>query len=88
MLFLGKSITIQRPDFWRLAFSNSITYRQCVYEKLEKQSPFVRHRFSTSEVLGLLWHEILVNVERHLLPQLTLSRNLRSCEPILLSIAH
>src|SRR5215467_13429296 len=47
----------------------------------------VRHSFSTSEVLGLLWHVIVVNVERHMLPQLSLSRNLRSCERILLSIA-
>ena len=57
-----------------------------VYGKLEKQSlqPFwdrpqrllVRHSFSNSEVLGLLFHVIVVNVEHHVLPQLSLSRNL------------
>jgi hypothetical protein len=49
-----------------------------VCEKLEKQSlqPFwdhpkrllVRHSFSNSEVLGLLPHVIVVNVEHHMLP--------------------
>ena len=56
-----------------------------MYEKLEKQSlePFgdrpgrllVRHSFSNSEVLGLLSHVIVVKVEEHMLPQLSLSRN-------------
>jgi hypothetical protein len=50
-----------------------------MYEKLEKQSlqPFwdrprillVRYSFSNSEVLGLLCHVIVVNVEHHMLPQ-------------------
>jgi len=50
-----------------------------VYEKLEKQSfqpfwdrptiLFVRHSFSNSEVLGLLSHVIVVNVEHRMLPQ-------------------
>jgi len=70
---------IGRPDFWLLTFPNFVTSRQCVCEKLEKQSlkPFwdrprrllVRHSFSNSEVLGLLSHVIVVNVEHHMLPQ-------------------
>jgi hypothetical protein len=69
-----------------------------VCEKLEKQSflPFwdrpkillVRHSLSNSEALRLLSHGMAVNLEHHLLPQFRLSRNLWSCEPILLSIAH
>ena len=65
--------------------SNFITSRR-MYEKLEKQSlqPFwdrprillVRHSFSNSEVLGLLCHVIVVNVEHHMLPQFSLSRSL------------
>jgi len=44
----------------------------------------IRHSSSNSEMLGLLCHVIVVNVEHHMLPQLSLSRNLWSCEPILL----
>jgi hypothetical protein len=44
----------------------------------------VRDSYSNSEVLGLLCHVILVNVEYHMLPQLSLSRDLWSCELILL----
>src|SRR5260370_37504360 len=38
-------------------------------------------------MFGLLCHVIVVNVEQHMLPQLLLSRNLWSCQPILLSTA-
>ena len=75
-------------------FSNFITSRQFVYEKLEKRSLWsfvgrprrllIRHSSSNSEMLGLLCHVIVVNVEHHMLPQLSLGRNLWSCEPILL----
>ena len=51
------------------AFSNFVTSRQCVYEKLEKQSLclfwgrprrlLVRHSSSYSEMLGLLCHVIV-----------------------------
>jgi hypothetical protein len=54
-----------------------------VYEKLEKESLslfwdrprklLVRHSFSNSEMLGLLCHVIVVNVEHHMLPQLSLA---------------
>ena len=67
-------------------FSNFVTSRQCVYEKLEKQSlqPFwdrprmllVRHSFSNSEMLGLLSHVIVRERGTPLLPQFSLSRNL------------
>jgi hypothetical protein len=67
-------------------FSNCVTSRQCMYEKLEKQSPcpfwdrprrlLVRHSFSSSEVLPLLCHVIVVKVEPHMLPELSLSGNL------------
>ena len=76
------------------AFSNFITSRQFVYEKLEKQSLWsfwgrprkllIRTSSSNSEILSLLCHVIVVNVEHHMLPQLLLSRDLWSCEPILL----
>lgn len=35
----------------------------------------VRHSFSNSERLGLLCHVIVLNVEHHMLAQLSLSRN-------------
>ncbi len=67
-------------------FSNFVTSRQFVYEKLEKQSLWsfvgrprrllVRHSFSNSEVLDLLCHVIVVNMERDMLPQFSPSRNL------------
>jgi putative flippase GtrA len=73
-------------------FLNFVTSRQFVYEKLEKQSLWsfvgrprkllIRHSSSSSELLGLLCHVIVVNVEHQLLPQLSLSRNLWSCEPM------
>ena len=54
-------------------FSNFVTFRQYVYEKLEKRSLWsfwdrlkkllVRHAFSDSEMSGLLCHGIVVNVE-------------------------
>ena len=75
-------------------FSNFVTSRQFVYEKLDKQSLWsfvgrprkllIRTSSSNSEILGLLCHVIVVNVEHRLLPQLLLSRDLWSCEPILL----
>jgi len=74
-------------------FSNFVTSRQFVYEKLEKQSVWslvgrpssllIRHSSSNSEMLGLLCHVIVVNVEHHMLAQLSLSRDLWSCEPTL-----
>lgn len=58
-------------------FSNSVTSRQFVYEKLEKQSFWsfvgrprkllIRNSSSNSEILGLLCHVIAVNVELDLL---------------------
>jgi hypothetical protein len=78
----------------RSVFSNFVTSRQFVYEKLEKQSLWsflgrprkllIRNSSSNSEILGLLCHVIVVNVEHHMLPQLSLSSDLWSCEPILL----
>ena len=75
-------------------FSNSITSRHYLCEKLEKRSlwPFwarprrllIRHSSSNSETLGLLCHVIGGNVEYQMLLRLSLSRNLWSCEPILL----
>ena len=66
-------------------FSNFITSRQFVYEKLENQSLWsfvgrprkllIRHSSSNSEILGLLSHVIVLNVEHHLLPQLSLTAN-------------
>ena len=60
-------------------FSNFIVSRQFVYEKLEKQSLWsfvgrprkllIRNSSSNSELLGLLCHVIVVNVEHHMLPQ-------------------
>jgi hypothetical protein len=57
-----------------------------MYEKLEKEAlePFwdrpmrllVRRSFSNFEVLGLLSHVIVVNVEHHMLALLSLSRSL------------
>src|SRR4029077_8136688 len=92
-----KSIEIICPTLGRSVFSNSVTSRQFLYEKLEKQPLWsivgrpwrllIRHSSSNSEVFGLLCHVIIVNVERYMLPQLSLSRNLWSCEPILLSTA-
>jgi hypothetical protein len=71
---------------------------QFVYEKLENQSLWsfvgrprkllIRNSSSNSQISGLLCHVIVVNLEHHLLLQLSLSRNLSSCGPILLSIAH
>jgi hypothetical protein len=59
------------------AFSNFVTSRQCLYEKLEKEflQPFcdrpekllVRHSVPRSEMLGLLCHGIGMKVEDHML---------------------
>jgi hypothetical protein len=67
-------------------FSNFIVSRQFVYENLEKQSLWsfvgrprkllIRNSSSNSELLGLLCHVIVVNVEHRLLTQLLLSRDL------------
>jgi hypothetical protein len=67
-------------------FSNFIVSLQFVYEKLEKQSLWsfvgrprkllIRNSSSNSELLGLLCHVIVVNVEHRLLTQLSLSRDL------------
>ena len=69
-----------------------------MYEKLEKQSlePFWdrprrllgRHSDSKSEMFPLLCHVIVVNVEHHMLPQLSLSSNCEVVGSILLAIAH
>jgi hypothetical protein len=84
-------------DSWPLGVLEFRNSRHFVYEKLEKQPLWsivgrprrllIRHSSSNSEVFGLLCHVIIVNVERHMLPQLSLSRHLWSCEPILLSTA-
>jgi hypothetical protein len=37
-------------------------------------------------MLGQLCHVIVVNVEHHMLPHLSLSKDLWGCEPILLSM--
>jgi hypothetical protein len=65
-------------------FSNFVASRQFVYEKLEKHSlwSFWRrlnrllfcHSASRFEILGLLCHVIVLNVEHRMLPQLSLSR--------------
>ena len=75
-------------------FSNFVASPQFVYEKLEKQSLpslvgrpgklLVRTSSSNSGISRRLRRVIGVNVERRLLPQLLLSRDLWSCEPILL----
>jgi hypothetical protein len=64
--------------------SNFVTSRQCVYEKLEKQSLtlfwgrlkrlLVCHSASRTEGLDLLCHVIVLSVEHLMLPQLSLSR--------------
>jgi len=75
-------------------FPNFIISRQFVYEKLEKQPVWsfvgrpskllIRHPSPDSAMLRLLCHVIVMNVEHDMLPQLSLSRDLWSCEPILL----
>jgi hypothetical protein len=70
---------------------------QFVYGKLEKQPLWsfvgrpwkllIRNPSSNGEMLGLLCHVIVVNVEHPMLPQLLLSRNLWSCERMQLSTA-
>ena len=81
-----KSIEMIRLALGCPVFSNFVTSCQFVYEKLEKRPVslsgcrlerlLVCHSASGSETLGLLCHVILLNVERPLLPQLSLSRNL------------
>jgi hypothetical protein len=66
--------------------SNLVTSGHSLCEKLENLSLypfwdrprilFVRHSFSNSEVLCLLSHVMVVNVEDRMLPQFWLSRNL------------
>lgn len=78
-------------------FSNFVTSGQFVYGKLEKPPVWplvgrpkrllVRHSSAHSEMLGLLCHVIVANVELRMLRQESLSRNLLSCERILLSTA-
>jgi hypothetical protein len=63
--------------FGLLMLSNFVTSRPCVCEKLEKLWPrpfwdrpgrlLVHHSFSNSEILGLLGHGIVVNVEHQML---------------------
>jgi len=75
-----------QSDFCLLTFLNFVKLSPNVYEKLEKQSlePFwdrlrrllVRHSSSISEVLDLLYHVIVVNVEHRMLLQFSFSRNL------------
>jgi hypothetical protein len=81
-------------DFWLLGVLEFHISRQFAYEKLEKQSLWsfvgrprkllIRNWSSNSEILGVLCHVIATNVEHNMLPQLSLSRDLWSCEPILL----
>jgi hypothetical protein len=62
---------------WLLAFSNFVTSRQRVYEKLEKKpvrsfrdrpkTLLVRHFVAQSEMSSLLCRVIVVNVEHHML---------------------
>jgi hypothetical protein len=77
------------PYHWRAHVPEfrKLCAREC--EKLEKRSlsPFsdrprsllFRHSFSNSEVLGLLSHVIVVNVEHDMLPPFSLSGNAWSC---------
>ncbi len=77
----------------RRALSNYVASRQCGYGKLEKQPVWllwdhprrllIRHCTSKSGMFHLLCHVIVVNVEHHMLPQLSLSRSWGR-EPILL----
>lgn len=83
MLTIAKVNGNHLPLFCCPAFSNFVTSRQCVYEKLEKEPPWwfwprpgrllTRHSFSTSEMSGLLCHVIVVNVEQQMLLQWSLS---------------
>jgi hypothetical protein len=86
MLIISKSIGLIGTDFWLAVFSNCVTDRQCVYEKLEKKLVrsfrdrptrlLVRHFAAHSQMASLLCHVIVVTVEHHMLLQLSLSRNL------------
>jgi len=91
-------LKINRNDLSDSLLARVLEFRnlsQFVYEKLENQSLWsfavrprkllIRHSSSNSDLLGLLCHVIVANVEHHLLLQLSLSRNLSSCEPVLLS---
>jgi hypothetical protein len=59
----------------RPAFSIFVTSCRCLYGKLEKQPResfwarprrlLIRHSCSNSEMLGLLYHVIVMNVEHH-----------------------
>ena len=90
MLRGRKSIELARPELLLPGVSNFVTFRQCVYEKLEKQQIrlfwdrprklLVRHSVPKSEMFCLLRHVIAVNVEHHLLPQLSVSRDLSGRE--------
>ena len=61
----------------RSTFSNFVTSRRCVYEKLEKKpvrsfrdrprTLLVRHSAAQSEMSGLLCHVIVLQVESHML---------------------
>lgn len=67
-----------------LALSNFVSARRCVYEKLEKRSLWsivgrprrllIGHPSPNSQMLGLLCHVIVVNVEHHLLSQFSLNQ--------------
>jgi hypothetical protein len=76
MLIIAKSIaliTLTLADV-----SNFITFRQCVYEKLEKKldlsfrgrprTLLARHASVQSEISGPLCHVIVLQVEHHMLP--------------------
>jgi hypothetical protein len=93
-------LKINRNDLFDSLLVRVLEFRnlsQFVYEKLENQSLWsfvgrprkllIRHSSSNSDLLGLLCHVIVANVEHRLLPQLSLSWDLSSCEPILLSTA-
>ena len=48
----------------------------------------VQHSGSNTEMVALLDHVIIVNMEHHVLPPLPLGSNLWGCTPIQLSTAH
>ena len=94
----GKSIQFSGLAFGLLTFSNFVTSRRCEYEKPEKHSlqlfgdqlrkVLVRHSFSRSDVLRLLRHVIVVNVEHHVLLRCHSTGICELVSQFLLSIAH
>ena len=86
MLRIEKSIEMVGLPCGGSRFSNFIISCPFAYGKLEKQllqmlwdhteRLLARHSASKSEMLGLLSHVNVVNVEDYVLPHLPLSRNL------------